>query len=183
MSGTTGTNNTVVKRAVGNTNTALSRVRSRNWFMTFNNYEQEDIDILLCLSCTYLFQEEMGKNGTPHLQGVFMFKNPMSLSTMKKIDKRIHWEPVKSKEDSIAYCCKSNSLNGERFHNFDIKPYLNKYDEKSSKKKSNKLPDANEQWRYSHDSYEEYLQDKMGWESLAEYDEILKKEPEALFYL
>ena len=42
---------------------------------------------------TYQIQGyEKGEQGTPHIQGYIEFENSVSLSTLKKINKRIHWE-------------------------------------------------------------------------------------------
>lgn len=100
-----------------------SRVRVRNWVFTLNNYTPEDIKELAQQEC-YLFQEETGENGTPHLQGILCFKNPMSLSSMKKINGRAHWEACKNKIASIQYCSKEKTRTGQIFSNFDYLKYV-----------------------------------------------------------
>lgn len=99
------------------------RMRARNWVFTLNNYTQDEIKDLAQQEC-YLFQEETGENGTPHLQGILCFKNPMSLSSMKKINERAHWEVCKNKIASIQYCSKELSRTGEIFSNFDYVKYV-----------------------------------------------------------
>ena len=95
-----------------------NRVRVRNWVFTLNNYTEEEIKSLAQQNC-YLFQEETGENGTPHLQGMLCFPNPMSLSSMKRINGRAHWEPCKNKIASIQYCSKESTRSGKIYCNFD----------------------------------------------------------------
>nr|UOF81907.1 rep protein [Cressdnaviricota sp.]UOF82583.1 rep protein [Cressdnaviricota sp.] len=100
-----------------------NRIRVRNWVFTLNNYTPEEIKELAQQEC-YLFQEETGENGTPHLQGILCFKNPMSLSSMKKVNGRCHWEPCRNKIASIQYCCKESTRTGKVFSNFDYLKYV-----------------------------------------------------------
>lgn len=95
-----------------------NRVRVRNWTFTLNNYTPEEIKDLAQQEC-YLFQEETGENGTPHLQGMLCFPNPMSLSSMKKVNGRAHWEPCRNKIASIQYCSKEKTRTGKIYCNFD----------------------------------------------------------------
>lgn len=87
-----------------------------NWFFTFNNYDNQDIDMLettfrqLCKS--FCFQEEIGAiTGTKHLQGVITLKEKMR-HTELGLSKKIHWEKVASIKDAYLYCCKTESRNG-----------------------------------------------------------------------
>lgn len=83
----------------------------RNWCFTLNNPKPEDKDKLLEYDkCKYIkFQLEKGENGTPHYQGLIIMKNACRMKTMKSIDSRIHWEPMKSLDGSIAYCEKDDT--------------------------------------------------------------------------
>lgn len=78
------------------------------WFFTFNNYTKDAIDGLdalfkeICFD--WIFQEEVGENGTPHLQGLIRLKKAMRWTEFSP-DKRIHWEPQKSLK-AHDYCCK-----------------------------------------------------------------------------
>ena len=103
---------TQVDTASGNT-----RNRSRGWCFTLNNYEESDIDLLTQLwdDVRYVFQEETGEEGTPHLQGVVYFENARSFESMKQIDTRIHWERCRSLKKSIDYCNKSETRTGRVF--------------------------------------------------------------------
>uniref|UniRef100_UPI004047BF28 hypothetical protein n=1 Tax=Aliarcobacter sp. TaxID=2321116 RepID=UPI004047BF28 len=73
-----------------------STMRYRNIFFTFNNYELKDIDQMtkhfIDLKAEYVFQPEIGKEGTPHIQGVVLFKQKISFKQLKEINPKIHWE-------------------------------------------------------------------------------------------
>lgn len=91
---------------------------SVHWCFTLNNYTADDIKDIQNYSSIkrYIFQEETGKCGTPHLQGYIEFKKkvrPMSI-----LNNKIHWEKTKNVNASIAYCSKSDTRSGEIFSNF-----------------------------------------------------------------
>lgn len=87
------------------------KTRSRNWFLTLNNYTQEELD-KLCQDLKdddvvyYIMAKEVGESGTPHIQGEVRFKNPRQLSGMKKFSSRAHWEKTISPDDANKYCKK-----------------------------------------------------------------------------
>lgn len=93
--------------------------KSRNWCFTLNNYDQKDIDTLTQSSCKYIFQEEKGAEGTPHLQGLLCFDNAVSFNSIKKIIPRAHIEPCKNKNASINYCSKGETRCGKVYSNVD----------------------------------------------------------------
>lgn len=108
-----------------NTNNNKRAYRGRVWTMTLNNYMESEIKELSSgLTYEYLFQEETGENGTPHLQGVFIFKNPVSLSSLKAMNRRAHWEPARNKIASIRYCCKEDTRSGNIYSNFNYIKYV-----------------------------------------------------------
>lgn len=84
---------------------------AKKWCFTLNNYTDNDINYLVPLfqdKCEkYVFQKEVGKNGTPHLQGAIWFKTKDRPTTFKL--KRIHWELMRNEKASIAYCQKSET--------------------------------------------------------------------------
>jgi hypothetical protein len=109
--------------------------RARSWCFTWNNHTTEDWH-----TCTALFnemrikkmvcQEEIGENGTPHIQGFVQFDNAINFTTLKKIDNKIHWEPCRNIPASINYCSKEKTRNGKIFkygerdsREFDLKEY------------------------------------------------------------
>ncbi len=114
--------------SVGNTKTESNckkDTRARRWVFTLNNYTKKDIDTLntafQAWKCSYVYQEEIGEAETPHLQGCFSFRNAKKFSTIKKVlSDRIHLEKCKSWKQSIAYCHKEDTKNGEIYHSKDI---------------------------------------------------------------
>jgi len=94
----------------GNTKKEL---RARAWVFTVNNYTDEHIkSIVDTVNTAYVFQEEKGENGTPHLQGYIYFKSARKFSQVKQLLSTAHWEKCKSKEDAIKYCQKEETRNG-----------------------------------------------------------------------
>jgi len=77
---------------------------------TWNNYPIEAIEILIALfnhiAYDYVFQEEKGASGTPHLQGVVSLKKRMRWSEFG-LPKDIHWENVKHVPLCYEYCSRA----------------------------------------------------------------------------
>uniref|UniRef100_UPI004047B8EC hypothetical protein n=1 Tax=Aliarcobacter sp. TaxID=2321116 RepID=UPI004047B8EC len=111
---------------VGNTKQRVSP--SIHWVFTLNNYEKEELDYLIEFMGNgsiekYMMQEEIGENGTPHIQGYISFKKKCRpLETIKL--KRIHWEKCNNIEASINYCRKEESRNGKQWTNIKEKKEL-----------------------------------------------------------
>lgn len=103
---------------------------SKHWCFTFNNYTQEDISSIVQIDSSivpkYVFQEEVGESGTPHLQGYICFsekKRPKSVFSEKN-HRGIHWEKCRNIQKSIIYCMKPETRKGEIFtRNIDL-PYI-----------------------------------------------------------
>lgn len=94
--------------------------RARSWTFTVNNYEDEEVHNYTRTFDNlgkYIFQEEMGENKTPHLQGVITFKNAKTFSAVKKIIPRAHIEKCKSLVASRLYCQKEDTRIGEIYTN------------------------------------------------------------------
>lgn len=103
----------------GNTKTS-SRIRSRAWTFTWNNYGNLDLaQFAKALDDIgeYVFQEENAS--TPHLQGVIRFKNPVGIKFQKCFPKCIHWERCRSWRGSVKYCTKRLTRSGKVYHNID----------------------------------------------------------------
>jgi len=87
-----------------------------HWCFTFNNYIIEDVETMETLfkhlAFKYCFQEETGKEGTPHLQGVVSLKKKMRWTEFG-LPKTIHWEKVKSLTQAYLYCCKEDTRTGK----------------------------------------------------------------------
>jgi len=115
----------------GNTGTPPKTVKkSRNWFFTFNNPQNDDITseqmehLLMVLEPKlFLFQLERGEEGTPHYQGIVAVKNPIVMP--KWLHRGIHWEHAKSLAASINYCQKSETrIGGPWALNVEVKKPL-----------------------------------------------------------
>jgi len=99
-------------RDFGNTNNKIPPKQCNKaikWCFTFNNYNSNDIleivPILKEKCKKFIFQEEIGENGTPHLQGAIILKEKMR-PTELNLSKKIHWELMKNEEASVKYCSK-----------------------------------------------------------------------------
>lgn len=97
-----------------------NRSKSRNWCFTLNNYTEEEVKNLCDNKYQYIFQEETGAEGTPHLQGLICLTNPQALSYMKRINGRAHWEITRNKIASIQYCSKEETRTGKIYTNMKI---------------------------------------------------------------
>ncbi len=98
--------------------TPTRNTKNRSWTFTWNNYSSSDIQYLLesfKSPITYLFGEEVGTDGTPHLQGVFRFKNPRSFNSVRKLLRNNHIEKCKNWNASLNYCSKD----GETYTNIE----------------------------------------------------------------
>lgn len=95
--------------------------RYRNWLFTLNNYTQEEILYIenWCITqkAQYIFQEEKGKEGTPHLQGTIFLKNGKTFSAFKKDHPRMWFEQIRNKKGAANYCKKEDTRNGKIYTN------------------------------------------------------------------
>lgn len=94
--------------------------KSKTWCFTLNHPETSpDGEIkqhwrtspeavkLLDLECQLLIIGfEVGESGTPHLQGFVTFKYSKTLTAMKKINARAHWEIARAEEQAANYALK-----------------------------------------------------------------------------
>ena len=62
----------------------------------------------------YVFQEEKGESGTPHLQGVISLHRRMR-RTEFGLSKKIHFEKVKDLTQSYNYCSDIKKRHGDIF--------------------------------------------------------------------
>ncbi len=112
----------------GNTKTGpqKGRIAYRAMFFTWNNYSQKDIDTLNTWfkgrkHMEYIFQEEIGENGTPHLQGAFKCKNAINFDTLKNLFPKAHWEKVIHWPSAVEYCNKDDTRKEGTKPYYDIK--------------------------------------------------------------
>lgn len=61
---------------------------------------------------SYVFQEERGQEGTPHLQGIVHYRQQVAFSTIKQISIRIHWERCIDIRASVEYCSNPEKRSG-----------------------------------------------------------------------
>lgn len=110
----------------GNTNSSTSRISAgKYWCFTYNNYSNEKlielVDTFVKKNIKYFFTKEIGKSGTPHLQG-FINSSKLIRPIECMQNKNIHWEKCRgSLEDNVNYCSKTKS---EIFSNMEIKKKL-----------------------------------------------------------
>lgn len=93
---------------------------------TYNNYSVScPTDIVKVLDgftgCEYIFQEEKGDSGTPHLQMYVRFSTPRDFKWQKKLSNKIHWAYAhKSKKINVAYCSKEQDFDSGLWTNMDL---------------------------------------------------------------
>lgn len=83
--------------------------RSRAYCFTSNNYTDETVESWRQCGFKYLvLGKEVGDSGTPHLQGYVEFATVKSLSQLKAIDGRAHFEVRKGSPKQAADYCKKD---------------------------------------------------------------------------
>lgn len=127
----------------GNTKSPTPKEKElRQVFFTWNNYTKKDIKTLRQWfdsrkNILYVFQEEMGEKGTPHLQGCFKSKSPIKWSTLRNTLKNNHIEKCGNWNEAIKYCSKTDTRNGKIYTNIDlpeeIEPIIDEFDEDDCK--------------------------------------------------
>ncbi len=91
--------------------TRSARIRKRRWCFTLNNYTAEEEEAIQTYGgeCLYLcYGREIGESGTPHLQGFFIRENAVSLKSLKRFNKRAHWEAAKGNSVQASEYCKKD---------------------------------------------------------------------------
>lgn len=106
----------MAQNGTGANGNSIRGIRARYWHITINNYTETDLAQLaqlLLIADKYVWQEERGENGTPHIQGHICFKNPRDFKKIQKALPRAHIEKVRNIEASKKYCQKLETRNGE----------------------------------------------------------------------
>lgn len=105
---------------------------AKHWCFTLNNYTTEDIENILGSIGSdgstfgskpkYIFQEEEGEEGTPHLQGYINFDRKVRPKNVFKWERaqRIHWEVARSPKHAINYCRKEQGRTGSVYTNIEF---------------------------------------------------------------
>lgn len=89
----------------------MPETRSRGWSVTINNYTDEDIAQFVTFDeVDYrIVGFEVGKEGTPHLQGYVYNRSKISFEKIKEQFPRAHIEAEKASFiNNILYCMKDN---------------------------------------------------------------------------
>lgn len=83
----------------------------KNACWTLNNWTEEDKAKIASWEVQYtIYGEEVGENGTPHLQGYTEFSKNMRLAGLKKLHNGIHWEERKGTQDQAIEYCKKDGI-------------------------------------------------------------------------
>lgn len=86
--------------------------KTRGWCFTLNNYTEVERDAILSISCKYIIVgREVGENLTPHLQGYIYFTNAKTLSQVKMVNGKAHFEAAKgTAAQNFDYCSKDGNF-------------------------------------------------------------------------
>lgn len=86
--------------------------KARNYCFTVNNWTDEERTVIQGFDCKYLvYGEEVGENGTPHLQGYIELHTQKSLDVMKKkFNARAHYERRRGTAKEAADYCKKDGV-------------------------------------------------------------------------
>jgi len=87
--------------------------RMRSFVFTLNNYSEDEVASLKSIDNVkwLIFGKEVGRDGTPHLQGACVLGKQLAFSSVKKMPglSRAHIEPMHGKPvDSLVYCSKED---------------------------------------------------------------------------
>jgi len=108
--------------------------RSRSYVFTINNYTGPEELQVQGVECDFLvYGREVGKEGTPHLQGFVKFANARSFKAVSKLLPRAHVEVCRDVGRAILYCRKD----GDVFEK-GVEPEKNGGDKQSEKIAKNK---------------------------------------------
>ena len=111
-----------------------SRSRGRSWRFTLNNYTIEDIKKMESGEMftprkvlKYIVQEEIGKSGTPHLQGAVQFAQLTDFNVIKKLLPRANLDTIgRDHEAQFHYCGKVKSRSGKIWTYGEAEKYIEK---------------------------------------------------------
>jgi len=86
--------------------------RGKGWCVTVNNPTEADKKAFAEIGAKYwIYGEEVGEEGTPHLQGYIWFQNQRTFRSVTKKLPRAHIEKAKgSPQQNITYCSKDGNI-------------------------------------------------------------------------
>lgn len=98
-------------------------MKKYGWVFTLNNYAEGEIPLYQRdtafkwvskwvhpnLAYIGFGREVASSTGTPHLQGMVVFTRSVGIRTLKKLNERAHWQPMRGTFDEAQkYCSKEN---------------------------------------------------------------------------
>lgn len=99
-----------------------SNFQKKHYCFTYNNYDKYEPSVpefcnkLKAICKKYVFQQETGESGTPHLQGYCeLLKKDRITGLKKKLGDKIRWSETNNIDASIAYCQKEDTRTGDIF--------------------------------------------------------------------
>lgn len=105
-----------------------TKIEYRNACFTLNNWEDSEREALINWNWKgkpyykyIVFGEEVGENGTPHLQGYVEFPNSRTLDVLKKFNPRIHWEKRLGTASRASDYCKKGEQTHQEWVDFGVK--------------------------------------------------------------
>ena len=93
-------------------NYGLQKLNTRAWVFVLNNWTEEEYQKILSIKHNYLIVgKEIGKSGTPHLQGYIYNANKITFGHIKKICPRVHLQVAKGTAiQNRRYCSKDGDF-------------------------------------------------------------------------
>lgn len=100
----------------------MSNARAKHWCFTLNNYTEEHLGLLRTIGQSIgekvsfvIFGKEVGRSGTPHLQGFVSFLDRVRLTQVKQVfafagDNPGHWTVARKLFEAIEYCRKEGDV-------------------------------------------------------------------------
>lgn len=86
--------------------------QARRWCFTINNPTDLDRELLDTLPCSYIvYEDEVGEEGTPHIQGYVEFDSGMRMKTLSKSMPRAHLIASKGSAKQNEVYCKKDKTN------------------------------------------------------------------------
>ena len=85
----------------------VTKRQSKYWVFTINNPDKDIDDFDKSKIEFMIYQYEIGKEGTEHIQGYVVFKRPIRFNTIHNMVPRAHWETrMGTHKQCVDYCSK-----------------------------------------------------------------------------